>query len=89
MSDSEEDKPLAARALPPKQLSTTAANVSSSAAGRTGEASTSAARDPLQRRATQKAPVIDESDSEDDKPLGARTKPAKPAARPGDDLMTP
>lgn len=83
MSDSEEDKPLAARALPPKQLSTTAANVSSSAAGRTGEASTSAARDPLQRRATQKAPVIDESDSEDDKPLGARTKPAKPAARPG------
>lgn len=83
MSDSDEDRPLAARATTAKISSGLGANGSSAAAQRTGQPSTSAAQDPLKRRAAQKAPVIDESDSEDDQPLAARTKPANPAARPG------
>ena len=74
MSDSEDDKPLAARAAP-VQKSAAAAN--GSAAGSTGE-------DTTKRKAAQKAPIIDDSDSEDDQPLGARAKAAatKPAPRP-------
>lgn len=83
MSDSDEDRPLAARATTAKTSSGLGANGSSAAAQRAGQPSTSAAQDPLKRRAAQKAPVIDESDSEDDQPLAARTKPANPAARPG------
>ena len=80
MSDSDEDRPLAARATTAKISSGLGANGSSAAAQRAGQPSTSAAQDPLKRRAAQKAP---ESDSEDDQPLAARTKPANPAARPG------
>ena len=83
MSDSEEDRPLAARATTAKNSSGLGASGSSAAAQRAGQPSTSAAQDPLKRRAAQKPPVIDESDSEDDQPLAARTKPANPAARPG------
>ena len=83
MSDSDEDRPLAARATTAKISSGLGANGSSAAAQRAGQPSTSAAQDPLKRRAAQKPPVIDESDSEDDQPLAARTKPANPAARPG------
>ncbi|DBA84694.1 TPA: hypothetical protein ACH3X1_005949 [Trebouxia sp. C0004] len=83
MSDSDEDRPLAARATTTKISSGLGANGSSAAAQRAGQPSTSAAQDPLKRRAAQKAPVIDESDSEDDQPLAARTKPSRPAARPG------
>lgn len=83
MSDSDEDRPLAARATTAKIPSGLGANGSSAAAQRAGQASTSAAQDPLKRKAAQKAPVIDESDSEDDQPLAARAKPANAAARPG------
>ena len=78
MSDSDDDRPLAARAITVKSAPAPIGN--SAAAQRTGQPSTSAAKDPLKRRAAHKAPVIDESDSEDDQPLAARTKPA---ARPG------
>lgn len=71
MSDSEDDKPLAARAAPAHKT----------AAAANGHSSV---EDPVRRKAAQKAPIIDESDSEDDKPLGARAKPAaaKPPSRP-------
>ena len=73
MSDSEDDKPLAARAAP-APLPAAAANGHSNKAG----------GDPVRRKAAQKAPVIDESDSEDDKPIGARAAAAKPAPRPSE-----
>ena len=82
MSDSEDDKPLAARAIPVKSSSAAVPIKAASASDRAGQPSTSAAQDPLKRKAAQKASVIEESDSEDDKPLGARAKPAKPP-RPG------
>ena len=82
MSDSEDDKPLAARAIPVKSSSAAVPSKAASASDRTGQPSTSAAQDPLKRKAAQKAPVVDDSDSEDDKPLGARAKPSKPP-RPG------
>ena len=85
MSDSEDDKPLAARAIPVKSSSAAVPSKPASASDRTGQASTSAAQDPLKRKAAQKASVVDDSDSEDDKPLGARAKPSKPP-RPGNSL---
>ena len=73
MSDSEDDKPLAARAGPAPRPAAAANGHSAGADG-----------DPVRRKAAQKAPIIDESDSEDDKPLGGQAVAAKPAPRPSE-----
>lgn len=72
MSDSEDDQPLASRAVPVARL-TKEAQANDAAAH---------AENPLRRKTAHKAPIIDESDGEDDKPLGARAKPAPGKAAP-------
>lgn len=81
MSDSEEDKPLAARNIAVKQPAGALKTDSAATSTKPSLVSASNPQDATKRKAAQKAPVIDESDSEDDKPLLTR---AKPAARTGD-----
>lgn len=83
MSDSEDDVPLAARTIPVKRTSGLPKPVSSAASEK---ANLSAApQDPIKHKAAQKAPVVDDSDSDDDKPLLAR---AVPAVKPGSQRIT-
>lgn len=79
MSDSEDDKPLAARNVV-RQPEGAQNTVSALTSSKPEPVSASIPQDAIKRKAAQKAPVKDESDSEDDKPLLTR---AKPAARPG------
>ena len=78
MSDSEDDKPLAARSIAVKQSSGLPKSVSNAAHEKANPSA--APQDPIKRKAAQKAPVIDESDSDEDKPLSAR---GPLAAKPG------
>ena len=78
MSDSEDDKPLAARNIVAKQPAVAVKTESASTSPNPLPAPNP--QNAIKRKAAQKAPVID-SDSEDDKPLLTR---AKPAARQGD-----
>lgn len=82
MSDSEDDKPLAARNIPVKQPAAASKTSNAAASSKPSVVIASNPQDVIKRKAAQKAPVIDTSDSEDDNVLVTR---AKPAARPGDD----
>lgn len=85
MSDSEEDKPLAARNIAVKPPAAAPKTSNAAVSSKPGVVTASNPPDAIRRKAAQKAPVIDTSDSEDDKVLGTR---AKPAAKPGDDNST-
>ncbi|KAL3131344.1 hypothetical protein ABBQ38_000630 [Trebouxia sp. C0009 RCD-2024] len=79
MSDSEDDKPLAARNIVAKQPAVPTKTENASTSSKPNPVSASNPQNAIKRKAAQKAPVVD-SDSEDDKPLLTR---AKPAVRPG------
>ena len=81
MSDSEDDQPLAARNIAVKQPIAAPRIGHAATSSKPSSISASKPQDAIKRKAAQKAPVIDTSDSEDDKPLLTR---AKPAVRPGD-----
>lgn len=81
MSDSEDDKPLAARNIALKQLAVAPKIANAATSSKPSSVSASNPQDAIKSKAAQKAPVIDTSDSEEDKPLLTR---AKPAVRPGD-----
>ena len=84
MSDSEDDQPLAARKIPVKQSAAAPKIGHAATSSKPSPASASNPQDSIKRKAAQKAPVIDTSDSEEDIPLLTR---AKPAVRPGDFLQ--
>ena len=81
MSDSEDDKPLAARNIAVKQSAAATNTGNAATSSKPSSVSASNPQDAIKRKAAQKAPVIDTSDSGDDRPLLTR---AKPAVRPGD-----
>ena len=81
MSDSEEDKLARNIAANVKQPAGALKTDSAATSTKPSLVSASNPQDATKRKAAQKAPVIDESDSDDDKPLLTR---AKPAARTGD-----
>ncbi|KAL3135432.1 hypothetical protein ABBQ32_007614 [Trebouxia sp. C0010 RCD-2024] len=79
MSDSEDDKPLAARNIVAKQPAVAVKAENASMSSKPKPVSASYPQNTIKRKAAQKAPVDSDSD-EGGKPLLTR---AKPAARPG------